>query len=320
MTVQIKGLEYEYLDDIKDHNTIRTSFMELIKGSFGFDFSKWYQEGYWTKKYEPHVLVKEGEVVATVTVNHMKYRYLGIEKNYLQLGGVLTRKEYRKNGLARWLMEQIVSRYQADCDQIFLLCNDSAVEFYPKFGFEKSVEYIAEYEWQAKMKAGIIVKEVPCQVQKLDMDKAEERKVFTRCYHQLNPFSSFPSVDCEELALFYAMGFRKDDIYYFSTLGVVVVAQIKEDCMMIEDIYGNIKQEEQEDKMELLLTIMDGILRYNNKEGEDIRVQFGFTPIKELEELKMEPLIEEDDTLYLLKGKENLFATNQLRFPILSQN
>lgn len=141
MKVQIDGAQYDYFDEIKDIDEIRNSFIEFIKSSFGFDFSKWYQEGYWSEKYKPHVLVQNNEVIATVSVNYMTYKY-GEEKNYIQLGGVLTRKEYRKRGLGKWLMEHIVAQYKYQCDAMFLLSNDSAVNFYPQFGFRKAIELL----------------------------------------------------------------------------------------------------------------------------------------------------------------------------------
>lgn len=131
MRVEINGTEYDYLSHIVDNDDIRNNFIEFIYESFGFNFDKWYKEGYWSEKYEPHVLVKDNQVVSTITVNHMKY-FFGEEKIYIQIGGVLTREAYYKKGLSRWLMNQIVEQYKDKCEQIFLLSDDIAVDFYPR--------------------------------------------------------------------------------------------------------------------------------------------------------------------------------------------
>lgn len=53
--------------------------------------------------------------------------------------------------------------------------------------------------------------------------------------------------------------------------------------------------------------------------GHQIRtVVFGFTP-KTNVTFNSQILNEEDTTLFVLKGKDNLFVNNQMMFPILSR-
>lgn len=317
MKVEINGTEYEYLSHIVENDEIRNNFIEFINESFGFNFAKWYEEGYWTEKYEPHVLVKDNQVVSTVTVNYMKY-FFEQEKTYIQLGGVLTREEYYKKGLSRWLMNHIVEQYKDKCDQIFLLSDDVAVDFYPKMGFKKGIEHIANYEWNKK-DCGLTYKR-PLNVRKLNIGCINDRKILLHCYKQSNPFSAFPSVDCQELVVFYGLEFRKDCFYYFPELELVMIARIKNNELAIDDIYGNLDTNIEKDGISILNILIEKILEQYNFEQNEINIHFGFSPKEELPSINIKPLIQKDDTMFLLAGKENLIEQHALRFPILSHN
>lgn len=316
MKVEIGGVEYEYFDDIRENDAIRSNFIEFIYKSFGFDFKNWYREGFWTEKYEPHVLVKDENVVSTITVNHMKYLYEGEEKYYIQIGGVLTREAFRKKGLSRWLMNHIMEQYRDKCDQMFLFSDDVAVDFYPKMGFTKAVEYIGSYTWKKEnvKTAG----EEYSHVRKMDIYDPLDRQILLDCYKQRNPLSVFQSIDCEELVVFYGLEFKKNCYYYFDKLGLVVVAEI-EDEMFLNDIYGQ-PNAAVEDKMNLLNLLVGGILEKDHRTCNEMNIKLGFSPIEELSDIKIEPLIQEDDTTFLIKEKENIFENNKLCFPILSHN
>lgn len=317
MKVEINGTEYDYLSHIVENDGIREDFIELIYESFGFNFDKWHKEGYWSEKYEPHVLVKDNQVVSTVTVNHMKY-FFGEDKTYIQIGGVLTREEYYKKGLSRWLMNQIIGQYKNKCEQIFLLSDDVAVDFYPKMGFKVAIEYIGNYEW--KRKYCILASKQPLNVRKLNIECKNDRKLLLDCYKHSNPFSIFPSVDCEELVVFYGLEFKKSCYYYFQELELVIIARIKNGVLTIDDIYGNLDINMENEGINLLNVLIKKILEQNQCDEEEMNIQFGFSPREELSGINLKPLIQEDDTMFLLADKENLFEQYKLRFPILSHN
>ncbi len=316
MKVQINDIEYEYLDDIKDKDEIRNNFIEFIDSSFGFDFRKWYQEGYWSAKFEPHVLVKNNEVIATVTVNYMTYMY-GEEKNYIQLGGVLTRKEYRKNGLGKWLMERIVAQYKNQCDAMFLLSNASAVNYYPQFGFKKALEHIAEYKLNRNEEVYKKYINKTFKAEKLDMENPKNIKLLLECYKQSNPFSAFPSIDCEELVVFYGMEFLRDCIYFFPELNMIAFAEYNQNVMILNDLYGRVNSNIGLPRMDIIKSIVWNILEIDDRKDEEICIQLGFSPTDDLMDLQVKDL---DNKLYLLDGKENLFANHKLRLPVLSHN
>jgi len=129
---------YAFSNDVCNDTKKRNSFIKLAKSVFGLDFEPWYNSGYWTTDYIPHVLLDGEVVVANVSVNIINILHDGQEKRYVQLGTIMTAPEYRNCGLSRWLMEKIIDEWQDKCDCMYLYANDSVIDFYPKFGFEKA--------------------------------------------------------------------------------------------------------------------------------------------------------------------------------------
>ena len=60
---------YKIIKNYRDNEQLRHSFNELAMKTFDIDFEDWYQNGYWTDRYNPHSIVIDGKVVANVSVN-----------------------------------------------------------------------------------------------------------------------------------------------------------------------------------------------------------------------------------------------------------
>ena len=60
---------YEIIKNYRDNEQLRHSFNELAMKTFDIDFEDWYQNGYWTDRYNPRSIVIDGKVVANVSVN-----------------------------------------------------------------------------------------------------------------------------------------------------------------------------------------------------------------------------------------------------------
>ncbi|MEE4566991.1 GNAT family N-acetyltransferase [Paenibacillus polymyxa] len=141
MQIVINQEEYVFQKGIRDDHKIKTSFNELAKQSFGFDFEAWFQLGDWEDRYIPYVLLDEDCVVANVSVSLMDFDVSGEKKKYIQIGTVMTDANYRNQGLSRFLVEQALKDWHGNCDGIYLFGNDSVKDFYPKFGFASATEY-----------------------------------------------------------------------------------------------------------------------------------------------------------------------------------
>ena len=73
-------MEFEIVKNYRENETLRHSFEKLAQETFGIDFESWYQNGFWTNRYNPYSVLLDGEIVANVSVNQMKMRLA--EKEY----------------------------------------------------------------------------------------------------------------------------------------------------------------------------------------------------------------------------------------------
>ena len=93
--------------NIRDDAALRSSFNRLAEKTFDLNFENWYQNGYWKENYIPYAAVREGQVIANVSVNPMTFSENGILHHYIQLGTVMTDSAFRGQGLCRLLMEAV---------------------------------------------------------------------------------------------------------------------------------------------------------------------------------------------------------------------
>ena len=107
--VLINNKEYIYVKDYRDNEKLREGLNNLTEQTYGFNFRKWYEAGYWGKAYIPYSLLDGDKLVANVSVSIMKINILEEEKNYIQIGTVMTDERYRNQGLARFLTEKFLS-------------------------------------------------------------------------------------------------------------------------------------------------------------------------------------------------------------------
>lgn len=124
------------------------SFNRLSVDTFGLDFSQWNKSGILRNKYIPYAYVVDDKIVSNVSVNKFRLIINGESKRAIQLGTVMTDKDYRNKGYSKLLMEHVMDEYKDKCDLMFLFANNTALDFYPKFGFNRFSEY--KFEINAK--------------------------------------------------------------------------------------------------------------------------------------------------------------------------
>jgi GNAT superfamily N-acetyltransferase len=221
--------EFTLCDRVRDDETARRGFLSLAKAVFSLDFTPWLEGGWWGGDYIPHALLDGDKVVANVSVNIIGSSWRGEAKRFIQLGTVMTDPDYRGRGLARRLMEEVTARYRNLCDGMYLYANDSVLDFYPKFGFERAEE------WQYRKP----VQRSGLPVRKLNMDDEEDRQNLLNAYQKYgNPCSALPVVGNTGLLMFYCAQFLKDCVYEIPSLGCVAVAEFDGDTMLLSDVFG----------------------------------------------------------------------------------
>lgn len=287
-------MPYTMADHIRDNSRLRDSFNALAIKTFELSFESWYKSGYWTDKYIPYALLDGEKVIANASVNIMDTVWQGQPRRYIQLGTIMTDAAYRHKGLSRRLIETILEDWHSKCDAIYLFANDTVLDFYPKFGFQKVMEY--QCHIPAVPQAG--------KVRRLDMSSHAERDLLAKHYARSNPFSALPMIGNLGLIMFYCSALMKESVYYCEDFDAVIIAEQNGDSLTCYDIYS--------DGSIPLLELISAM-----ESPQTSRVLFGF-PLKDIGGGSLAAIESGDDTLFILNGKENIFQDNQLMFPTLS--
>ena len=293
--VSINGRKYAFVKNYRRNEKLRKEYNKLTEKTYGFDFETWYQEGYWGEGHIPYTLFDGESAVSNVSVNKIKFSVLGEEKEYIQLGTVMTDKAYKKQGLSSYLIKRAIDDTKSECDLIYLFANKNVLDFYPKFGFRETKEYnyfkdINYVKTEAKIK-------------KLDMNDIESKKfLYEKAKNSLS-VSKVSMVNNSELIMFYCTSFMKNFVYYIENLDAVVIAENDGNILPIYDVFSGRKIE-----LRNIINIMSL--------AETEKAVLGFTPDEEGFQNSMQN--DRDNVLFVYNRDKVIFDYNRLKFPELS--
>lgn len=296
MECAINGRTFTFDEDIRDDRIRRLSFDALAQKTFGLSFVKWHDAGYWTDRYRPYVLLDGEKVVANASVNIMDTRWEGVPKRYIQLGTVMTDSAYRRLGLSRFLIYRILEDWLDHCDAIYLYANDAVLDFYPKFGFVKAEEY----------QTVLCVEPRNATVKRLDMADEADVATLRRLYQENNPFSALPMLDNWGLLMFYCADVMRDCVYHVADSDAALIAEQDQGIWAVFDVYCARE-----------VTLVDAISAIAGIHPGCGQVRLGFAP-KDVAAGESALLREEDTTLFVYAGKENVLRDHRTMFPLLS--
>lgn len=283
------------IKNYRSQNNLRHSFNELAEKTFdGLNFETWYQNGYWSDRYDPHSIVVNNKVIANVSVNFIDFMWNGQLRHFIQLGTVMTEESFRNQGLIRQIMNEIDQQYGQTVDGFYLFANDSVLDFYPKFGFRQAKEYCYTKPFSTSLE---------CSVTHVPMKNKEDWKKLTTAMEQSILYSRFAMIDNDNLVMFYVTGFMHENVYYDHKHDAYIIAEIEDQTLIV---YGIFSEKE---------CLMDDIFA---SFGSDIRkIALGFTPLDKtgytISEFK-----EEDCTLFVKGAAFDVFEQDQVIFPTLS--
>lgn len=285
-------MKYTYIKAYKDNDKMRKSLNELTEKTFCFNFENWYSNGFWGDKFIPHSLVDGDKVIAHMSVSLMDFDLDGTKKHYIQIGTVMTDKDYRGQGLSRYLMQRIIHEYKENSDGIYLFANDSVINFYPKFGFIKSKEYQYSKDIYSINNAKRIK-----QVNISDKAKWED---FMSTVNNSVSNDRF-TMNNPGLIAFWTRW--SSSVYYLAEENTYVIADVKGEKLFIKQIIANHKVN--------LETVISSF-------GSEIKkVTLGFTPY-DGNGYKVDEFHEEDCTLFILGNDLENIENKKLIFPTLS--
>lgn len=209
--------------------TLRHALNELTRKTFWFDFENWVTGGYFEGDYIPYSFLENGKIIANVSANRMLFLQNGTEKNYIQIGTVMTDEAYRSRGLAKKLMEHVIRQYKDTCDGFYLFANLSALDFYRKCGFTEEAEYCyflkPEYCHQKQFGAAFRRVEAGDHRLKQHYMDAVRSSAVNSSMEQLNKFG---------LHMFYTADMEQ--IYYAEDIDCFIAAETEGDTLLLQSV------------------------------------------------------------------------------------
>lgn len=284
---------YIFIKDYKEKEVFRKSLSDLGKRTFGINLEEWYQSGYWKEKYIPYSIVDNEKVISNISVNKMDFICNGKIKHYIQLGTVMTDKNHRHEGLSRYLMELILQEYRNNVDGIYLFANASVLDFYPKFGFTRNMEY--QYSKPVKINSEKSANQIPMS-EKADWYRFEEAIRTSTC-------NGVFEMDNIGLIMFYVMSFMQKNVFYIKEVEAYVIAEVDKATLFIHNVFSNEKVD-----LDLIINAFGKVIK---------QVILGFTPIDKFSYYK-EMIQKEDATLFVMGEDFEEFKCEEKMFPILS--
>lgn len=100
--------EYIMVSDYMNNDKYRWSFNKLAVSTFGLNFEDWYKNKFFYSKYICYSYTNKEEVIANVSINKMDLIVQGKKKKAIQLGTVMTHRDYRNQGLSSSLINYII--------------------------------------------------------------------------------------------------------------------------------------------------------------------------------------------------------------------
>lgn len=285
-------MKYTYMKDYKDNDKMRKSLNELTEKTFGFNFEQWYSNGFWGEKYIPHSLVDKNKVIANVSASIMSFELNGIKKNYIQIGTVMTDKDYQGQGLSGYLMQKVIQEYKENSEGIYLFGNHSVINFYPKFGFIKS----KEYQYSKDIYSINNIKKI----QQVNMNNLDEWEAFFKAVNNSISNDRFTMKNPGLIAFWTRWS---NSVYYLPEEEAYIIAEVEGEDLFIKQIIASNKV-----NLELVISSFGSYIK---------RVTLGFTPYNE-GGYNIGEYHKEDCTLFILGKDLEIIENRKLIFPDLS--
>ena len=288
----------ELISNYMRDGALRHALNDLTQKTFCFNFEDWVTGGYFEGDYIPYSFIEDGKILANVSANRMQFMQNGIEKNYIQLGTVMTDEAYRRQGLAAKLIKHVVSIYEKNCDGIYLFGNLDALGFYRKMGFKEGLQYTCSVKKEFlpnAAAAGFTAVNTEDKAIKEKYLDAVRNSAVNSSLEQMNKFG---------LQLFYTSSL--EGIFYAQDIGCFISLDQDGDTLMINSVISKNKVS--------LKDVLDRL------EGNVSEIRLGFTPLAE--DIAMCDLAEydgaDDDRLFYIGNEIKSIETEKLYFPEFS--
>ncbi|HBM3446052.1 TPA: GNAT family N-acetyltransferase, partial [Listeria monocytogenes] len=203
---------------------------------------------------------------------------------------------YRGQGLAKNLLNHVIAKYEDQYDFLYLFANDTVLDFYPKFGFERIEESSFTVD-------ACNLKKKASKLKKLNPDNKTDFQLISRIVSERAPLSNILDVkESEDLLMFYVLIALKNELYYLEELDVIVLMEQEGTDLYVLDILSTKK-----------LDVVEVLSYLSTKKIETIHLLF--TPEKS-KYIDAAYIIETEDMLFVRPNV--LTSENYFLFPATS--
>ncbi|NLI79916.1 MAG: GNAT family N-acetyltransferase [Candidatus Riflebacteria bacterium] len=218
----------------RDDPAWREAFFAFIRDVFpGLDFAAWHRLGCWNGPYQPFSIFEDGRMVANVSATPMRLLVNGTETAGVQIGTVGTLPELRGKGLARFLMEHVLDRFDAGSALVFLFANERVLDFYPKFGFRPVSTALFRGPLPATGRAGT----PPLRSRPLDLESPADRDLVSAHLGNRLPLTKmFGAIDHAFITWWHLLNVFPRHVVHFPDPGVMVVATEENGWLHVWDV------------------------------------------------------------------------------------
>lgn len=205
------------------------AFLEFVPRVFpGIGFRDWYEHGGWTDDYVVFALADGDRIVASASRMEMRLVLQGRDVRGFQLGAVGTVPEHRHRGHQAAILPRLLAGVGAS-DLAFLFANDSVLDFYPRFGFERVRESVFRADHVAHPQGEPL--------RALALDSAADRALLQRVAASAAPVTAlFGARDYGSIVLWYWANFFRNGLRYAPDHDAIVVADQQHDLLRIHDV------------------------------------------------------------------------------------
>ncbi len=289
----------ELVCDYMRDDTLRHALNELAKKTFWIDFEDWVTGGYFEGDYIPYSFMENGKIISNVSANRMTFLQNGVERNYIQIGTVMTDENYRRQGLAKKLIDHVIKQYKDNCDGFYLFANLEALEFYDQCGFSRVTEYRYEVKEEFCKRRSEGERFMPVNT----ADGKMKQKYMDMIRHSAVN-SSMEQINKFGLQMFYTADM--ENVCYAKDLDCFIVAETEGDTLFLQSII-----------CENQVALSDVLCRMS---GEYHECRLGFTPtLKDIDMCIAEKYDgAEDYRLFYFGDQLKSIEKEKLYFPELS--
>ncbi|WP_411170601.1 GNAT family N-acetyltransferase [Clostridium sp. MB05] len=297
--------EFILVKDLKKNKKYRKSFSKLAADTFRLDFEQWFEEGYCNDNYISYSYIHNDEVIANVSINKFTIVQNRKINKAIQLGTVMTDKNYRNKGLIRRLMNEIFKEYEEKVDFIYLFANNSVLNFYPKFGFNRVNETSYEINTENIIYIEDIKNKKTTNIKKLNLDLKEDKKIIDKmCKNRVQVSNKLGVIKDEWPLKVYCNYIYRENLYYIKDDDAVAIMERNDKELILNDILSK--------KPINLDNIILKIL-----EKDDKVIIFNFIAESKKFKVSIKPKMDDDNALFV-KNCKGEFKCESVFFPITS--